>query len=195
MKEVLIMRETKKKAEAKSYNLAKTDTGIRIGEVRFSYARVLEPNDKGKYSCCILIPQEDEEALDLIEDAIEAAKQKGSDRFWKGKVPKDVRTPLRDGDEDHPEDDAFAGMMFLNASNNYQPKVVKKDDFGFENIDDPAEFYSGCWGAVTLEFYPYDNSGNRGVAVSLGNILKTRDDTRLAGTVETADSSFGDLAD
>lgn len=106
-----------------------------------------------------------------------------------------MKKPLRDGDEDHPEDPAFAGMMFLNASNKYKPQVASRDEFGLVMVEDPTEVYAGCYGAVTLEFYPYNTNGNRGIGVSLGNVIKLRDGERLAGTAESAEASFADLVD
>ena len=177
-------------------NKKTSETGVRIGEVRFSYARVFEPNENGKYSCCILIDKSNKEAIKLVNEAVEAAVQKGIGKCWNSKTaPVNLKKPLRDGDEEHPDDDTFKNQMFLNASNSYQPKVAVMDDIAVVTTTDPADFYSGCYGAVVLEFFPYNNQGNRGVGASLGNVIKLRDGERLAGTAESADSSFGDLAD
>jgi hypothetical protein len=56
------------------------------------------------------------------------------------------------------------------------------------------DFYSGCWGAVTLNFFPYDSKGNKGVGAGLNNVIKTRDDERLSGG-SSADADFGDMGD
>ena len=45
-----------------------------------------------------------------------------------------------------------------------------------------------------MNLFPYENSGNKGVAVGLNNVIKTRDDERLAGGA-TAEQDFGDLGD
>ena len=82
--------------------------------------------------------------------------------------------------------------MFLNASNTRKPGVqVREEGVRFEATED--DFYAGCYGAVTLDFYPYDKNGNKGVAVSLNNLIKLRDGERLAGGGESADSAFSDL--
>ena len=57
---------------------------------------------------------------------------------------------------------------------------------------DSDDFYSGCYGAVTINFFPYENSGNKGVAAGLNNLIKTRDGERLSGG-RTADEDFGDM--
>ena len=45
---------------------------------------------------------------------------------------------------------------------------------------------------VTVNFFPYENSGNRGVGCGLGNVLKTRDGEPLSGRA-SAESDFKDL--
>ena len=170
-------------------------TGIRIGEVRFSYPRLFEPNpENGKYSLCVLIDKTNKEALDLIDKAVDAAIQKGKDRLWKGKVPANLKKPLHDGDDERPDDEACFGMDYLNASNKYKPDVVYLED-GVLHEADERDLYPGCWGAVTLNFFAYDNSGNKGIGVSLGNVIKIREGERLASSAESAQSSFSDLCD
>ena len=176
-------------------NKKTSDTAIRIGEVRFSYPHLFEMNDNEKYSCCLLIDKGNKEAIQLVEEATRAAAKKGAEKFWSGKTPANLKKPLRDGDEEHPEDPAFAGQLFLNASNTYKPKVASRDEFGLVIIEDPSDLYAGCYGAVTLEFFPYNTNGNRGIGVSLGNVIKLRDGNRLAGTAESAEASFADLVD
>ena len=178
-------------------NLKKSDTAVRIGEVRFSFPRVFTPvkneeTGKSKYSCSILIPKDNKEAIKLVEDATAAAAKKGAEKFWSGKIPNNLKKPLRDGDFDREDDPAYEGMMFLNCSNTRKPGVqVMEDGMRYDASED--DFYAGCYGAVTLEFYPYDQRGNRGVGVSLGNLIKLRDGERLAGGGESAESSFSDL--
>ena len=62
----------------------------------------------------------------------------------------------------------------------------------FDAMDD-EEFYSGCYGAAVINFYPYDASGNRGVAAGLNVVVKTRDGDKLSGiNVEEALSGLYD---
>lgn len=179
-------------------NLKKTETSIRIGEIRFSFANVFVPkrNEDGegdpKYSCQILIPKDNKEALKLIEEATAAAAAKGKETKWGGKTPALLKKPLRDGAEKEDDDPTYEGMMFLNCSNKRKPGVQVLDD-GMRYEANEDDFYSGCWGAVTLDFFPYDHKGNKGIGVSLGNCIKLRDDERLAGGGESADNSFSDL--
>lgn len=39
----------------------------------------------------------------------------------------------------------------------------------------PTDVYSGMYACVTVNFFPYDASGNRGVGCGLGNVCKSRD--------------------
>jgi len=170
-------------------------TAIRIGEVRFSYPRLFEPNDKGKYTCCLLIEKSNTEALKLIEEGTTVAAKKGAAKFWSGKVPPTLKKPLHDGDAERPDDPAYANCMFINCSNKYPPQVGVWDEFGLAKITDERDLYAGCYGAVTLEFYPYNVDGSRGVAASMGNVIKLRDGDPLAGKAESLDASFADLGD
>ena len=175
-------------------------TTVRVGEGRFSYAYVWEPKKNeetgvSKYSVSFLIPKENKESIKIVEAAIAEAAKKGAEKFWSGKIPANLKKPLRDGDEDRPDDPVYKGMMFFNASNQNKPCVcVKDEDLGtVVEAFDTEEFYSGCYGAIICSFYPYNKNGNRGVAVSLGNVIKTRDGDQLSGSKMSVDASFGDL--
>lgn len=179
------------------FNKKIRDTSIRIGEVRFSYTAVFQPkkNDDGtpsKYGVCIIIPKEDTETVNLVKEAIDAAKQRGKLEKWGGKIPANVKSCLRDGDIDREDDEAFAGCYFLNASSRNKPGVKVLEDGVVSDALDEEDFYSGCYGAVTLDFFPYESSGNKGVGAGLNNVIKTRDGDRLSGG-RSADEDFADL--
>ena len=169
-----------------SYNKKLTSTQVRVGEVRFSYANVFtpRPNPSGvsKYSCSILIPKDNEDAVRLIREAIAAAQEMGKASIWGGKVPKPCRSPLRDGDLERDDPD-YEGCWFINASANAdkKPKVKIAEDGITTDALDGEEFYSGCYGAAVLNFYPYGKSGNNGVGAGLNMVIKTRDGDRLGG--------------
>jgi hypothetical protein len=102
-----------------NFNQPITATSIRIGEVRFSYVYVFSPRKNedgtdGKYSVQILIPKTEAQAKKRIDAAIEAAKQAGVASRWNGKMPpaSKLHIPLRDGDEEYPDDDTYQGMWF-----------------------------------------------------------------------------------
>ncbi len=174
-------------------------TQIRIGEIRFSFARVFEPyqqegSEVAKYSASIIIPNDNKESLKLVNAGIDAAIAKGVEKgFWPAnKLPPKFKNPLHDGDIDREGDPAYEDSMFLNASNTYAPKVMYLEDSLMYPADE-EKFYSGCYGAVCLNFFPYNKNGNKGIGVSLGNVIKTRDGESLGGAAQSADASFGDL--
>lgn len=182
-----------------NYNKKLNDTSVRIGEVRFSYANVFEPrvNDSGdaKYSCAILIPKSNTDAVKLVKDAIAAAMEKGKTTKWGGKIPKPCKSPLRDGDEER-DDPIYEGHYFINASASTKAKpAVKVLDGGIlSDALDSEDFYSGCYGAAVLNFFAYDASGNKGVGAGLNVVLKTRDGEKLAGGM-SADEALAGLYD
>lgn len=141
---------------------------IVTGKVRGSYVNVFRPklNDmsgKDEYSMAILIPKSDKATLDKIRAAVETAKK---DKFG-DKTPAKFRNPLRDGDEERPDDPAYQGHFFLNLKSKDKPGIVDKDR---QEIIDPDEFLSGDYCRVSMAAYAYDVSGNRGVAFGLGNV-------------------------
>ncbi|AGM14090.1 hypothetical protein P2559Y_0027 [Croceibacter phage P2559Y] len=169
-----------------------SSTKVITGKVRFSYAHVFEPNaiqegQKEKYSVSILIPKTDKATIAKVEKAIEAAKQEGKGK-WNGKIPAVLKLPLRDGDAERPDDEAYEGCMFLNANSVRKPAIVDAD---LEPIMDKDEFYSGCYGRAAINFYGYSASGNKGVAVGLNNLQKLEDGDRLSGGGSTAAEDFG----
>ena len=172
-------------------------TKVVTGKVRFSYAHVFEPVaiDDGatpKYSVAILIPKDDAETLAKIDAGIKAAMEVGKAKLEvKGKMPKNLKTPLRDGDDERPDDENYEGMMFLNASSTSKPGIVDAD---LEKLMDKDEFYSGCYGRASINFYAFSVSGNKGIAAGLQNLQKTEDGESLSGGA-SAEDDFGDDLD
>ena len=164
-------------------------------KVRFSYvnifrSRAFREGQDAKFSICLLIPKEDKAGLAKIQRAIDEAVQEGISSKWGGKQPKNLHLPLRDGDlEKADEAPEYKGMMFLNANSNSKPGIVDKD---LNEILDPDEVYSGCWGRASINFFPYDSNGNRGVGVGLNNIQKLKDGERLGAARAAAEDDFGD---
>ncbi len=168
-------------------------TKVITGLVRFSYAKVWNPEameeggDK-KYSVAILIPKSDSKTIDLLRKAIDVAKEQGKSK-WGGKIPPKLKLPLRDGDEERPDDDAYAGHYFLNATGKTKPGIVDKNR---QPIMDQDEFYSGCYGHASINFYPFDTKGNKGVACGLNNLMKIKDGESLSGRV-SAENDFAEF--
>ena len=168
-------------------------TKVVTGKVRFCYEHVFEPSkmneeDTPKYSICILIPKTDTKTVNRIKAAIEAAKEEGKAKLVNkaGKIPADIKIPLRDGDVEREDDAAYAGMYFINASSTRKPGVVDKE---LNPIMDRDEFYAGCYGRASINFYAF-NVQSKGIACGLNNLQKLEDGERLTGG-SSADEDFG----
>lgn len=169
-----------------------TTTKVIIPGVRFSYAHVFEPTSveeggKKKYSVSIIIPKKDKKTLKAIEEAIQLAFEQGVTSKFGGKKPATWKNPLRDGDVDRPDDEAYEDSMFINASSDRKPGIVDAD---VNEILDREEFYSGCYGRASVNFYPFNFSGSKGVAAGLQNLQKLDDGDRLSGGASAAED-FG----
>ena len=165
------------------------------GKVRFSYVNIFKSRSfregqEAKYSICLLIPKDDEKTVRKIQKAIDEAVQEGIASKWGGKKPKNLRLPLRDGDEERADEAAeYEGMYFMNANSNTKPGIVDKD---LNEILDPDEVYSGCWGRASVNFFAYDSNGNRGIGCGLNNIQKLKDGERLGAARASAEDDFSD---
>ena len=168
-------------------------------ETRWSYANVWEPKSINggtpKYSVSLIIPKSDTKTLTKIKAAIEAAYKEGEAKLkGNGKsVPalSVIKTPLRDGDQERPDDPAYAGHYFLNANSATAPGIVDAD---CQPILTRSEVYSGVYGRASISFYAFNSSGNRGVACGLNNLQKIRDGEPLGGRA-SAESDFSDFDD
>ena len=171
------------------------ETKVITGKVRFCYTNVFEPvamadGDTPKYSVCILIPKSDTKTINKIKAAIEAAKQAGKAVLANknGQLPADaaLKLPLRDGDLERPDDPAYKDMYFVNANSNRKPSIVDKD---LNHIMITDEFYSGCWGRASINFYAFAVQA-KGIAAGLNNLQKLEDGEPLTGG-STASEDFG----
>ena len=97
-----------------------------------------------------------------------------------------LRTPLRDGDIDRPDDPAYANAYFVNANSTTAPGVV---DANRNEILDKSEVYSGCYGRASISFYAFNANGNKGIACGLNNLQKIKDGEPLGGRA-SAESDF-----
>jgi len=162
-------------------------TKVVTGKVRFSYANVWEPKSINggdeKYSVSLIIPKSDKKTISDIKAAIEQAKKDGTSKFG-GKVPANLKLPLRDGDIDRADDEAYKNCYFVNANSKDRPGVVDKN---VKAILDPSELYSGCFGRASITFYAFNQNGNKGIACGLQNLQKLSDGEPLSGRSRAED--------
>ena len=160
---------------------------------RISFANIFAPKaingGDEKYSVSCVIPKSDKATLMKIHKAVEAAKEDGKVRKWNGKIPPNLKLPLRDGDIDRPDDETYQDCMFVNATSKDAPGIV---DRRVQPVTDPMMVYSGCYCNVSVNFYAFNANGNRGVAAGLSNIQFVRDGERLSGRV-SAEAEFDAL--
>jgi len=176
-------------------------TKVMIGEVRFSYVHLFTPDQiddssEPKYSVSLIIPKSNKRLINDIKAAIDIALENGVSSKFGGKKPTGWKSPLRDGDLDRPDDNAYANSFFINASSRMKPGVVKRDKVLGKNalvqITDEEEVYSGCYGYASVNFFAFSTAGNKGVAAGLNNVLKTRDGDYLGGRL-SAEADFADI--
>ena len=157
----------------KNSNLTKV-----IVPCRFSYLHCFKAHSinegEPKYSVSAIIDKNDKKTINEIEKAIEVAKNNYICRW--GKLPSNYKTPLRDGDVQKADNEAYNNAFFLNANSISKPQVVNAK---VQIITDEEEVYSGCYGRISVTFYPYNANGNCGIAAGLGNIQKIVDGESL----------------
>ena len=124
---------------------------------------------------------------------MQAAAQEGVSTKFNGQMPAMLKNPMHDGDGARPNGEPFGeeckGHMVMTASSKQRPEVV---DANCQAILNPAEVYAGCYGRVSLNFFPYNTNGNRGVGCGLNNVQKTREGDPLTGRT-TAAEDFGPM--
>ena len=106
---------------SKFVNPTKVITGV---NTRWSYVNAWEPKSINggapKYSVSLIIPKSDTKTIQKIQAAIQAAYEEGQGKLkGNGKsVPalSVLKTPLRDGDAERPDDEAYADSYFVNAN-------------------------------------------------------------------------------
>ena len=165
-------------------------------DTRWSYANVWEAKSINggtpKFSVSLIIPKSDTATVQKINAAIEAAYHEGEAKL-KGNsksVPalSLIKTPLRDGDTERPDDPNYAGSYFVNANSATAPGIVDAD---CQPILTRSEVYSGVYGRASISFYAFNSNGNRGIACGLNNLQKLRDGEPLGGRA-SAESDFAD---
>ena len=178
---------------AKVINPTKVITGIKT---RWSYANVWQAKSINggtpKYSVSLIIPKNDTKTVTAVKNAIQAAYEEGQSKL-KGSsksVPAltAIKTPLRDGDAERPDDEAYKDSYFINANSATAPGIV---DAARNPIIEHSEVYSGVYGRASINFYAFNSNGNRGFACGLNNLQKISDGDPLGGKTR-AEDDFAD---
>jgi hypothetical protein len=149
----------------KILNATKVITGK---NTRWSYANVWDPKSINggapKYSVSLIIPKSDTATIEKIKAAIKAAYEEGESKLkGNGKtVPplESLKTPLRDGDLERPDDEAYHDSYFINANSSSAPGIV---DASCQPILDRSEVYSGVYGRASINLYAFNSNGSAAV--------------------------------
>lgn len=182
---------------SKNANPMKVITGP---DTRWSYANVWEAKSINggtpKFSVSLIIPKSDTRTLNRIKAAIEAAYKEGESKLkGNGKtVPplSSIKQPLRDGDIERPDDEAYSNAYFVNANSATAPGIV---DSNLDPILERSEVYSGVYGRASINFYAFNSNGNKGIACGLNNLQKIRDGESLGGKSRAEDDFATDVDD
>lgn len=175
-------------------------TKVVTGTCTFSYLNCWEAKSinggKAKFSVSLIIPKSDTKTIEKIKAAIQAAYEEGQAKL-KGNgrsVPalSVIKTPLRDGDMERPDDPAYANSYFINANSETAPGIVDKN---LNKILDRSEMYSGVKGRASISMYCYSVNGSRGIACGLLNLMKEADGAPLGSKSRAEDDFATDEAD
>lgn len=169
-------------------------------DTRWSYANVWEPKSINggtpKYSVSLIIPKSDKVTVEKIKKAIQAAYEEGQSKLkGNGKTVSALsvlKTPLRDGDLERPDDEAYANSYFINANSATAPGIVDADR---NTIIDRSEVYSGVYGRASINLYAFNSNGNKGIACGLNNLQKIKDGEPLGGKSRAEDDFATDEDD
>lgn len=171
-------------------------TKVIAPNVRLSFCNLLAPKafegQDPKYSVMVLIDKDDVKTLAAMEKAIDAAYADGVENGRLKGVKRDrVKTTLRDADEefdiaDNPE---FKNKMFINLSSKQRPGLLDKYK---QKTESPDDIYSGVYAHVSMNFYPYSVSGNKGISAGINNVMSLGYGDYLGGRAP-AESDFADF--
>lgn len=144
---------------------------VKTGRVILKNMSIFEPrvyknSGNSKYCATVIIPKSDRYTLRNIKQAIRIAIEDGKN-LYDGKIPdiSELAIPLKNGDDYSISDIIYANSIYLNATSNYQPRVVGEQNNKLSPYNVPIDSY----GEATLLFNPYNikTSGNKGVSCQL----------------------------
>lgn len=178
---------------------------ISTGLVRLSYAHLAEPNEDPNgnrtYNCQLIFDKNDKTTA-RIQDAIKRLKTEDDVISLFNKKFKDLKEPLRDGDEDEADfvtaqPEVYNGKYFISAKSDRKPKCYDKDKSPIDDFEIEEELYSGCYVQAVVNIYAYNfKNQSKGFGVGLLAVRKIKDGQQLSGaTVSEADFDDDDFGD
>ena len=155
---------------------------------RLDFVHVFEPwafreNEMPKYSVTLIISKSDTDTIRKVQSVISQAYEKGKSKL-QNTEPKDVCSPLRDGDAERPDNPAYRNCWFINATNNGKFSAPKVCDREKNVITDINQLYSGVWGNVYVSFKAYSVGDSKVIGCYLNAVQKTKDDVIIVGVAD-----------
>lgn len=156
------------------------------GEVRFSYAHVWEPDSINgsdpKYSVSILIPKSDTKTINMINKAIEAAKEMGKVRSLAARF--------------QPTSSCRCAMEMRTAQTTRcirgitsSTPTARPSQASWTKTASPSRtarsFTAAAMATPPSPFILSAPTGNRGIACGLNNLMKTADGDPLGGQLQS----------
>lgn len=179
---------------------------VTTGKCRLSFVNLFEPRavqegGQPKYSVTLYIPKTDTATIEKLKAAVLAAKNKGVETKWGGKVPGIMGDPnypfagttIHDADTERDQNQelyvdkhpAAKGCYILHVANKNKPGVVDQDR---NAILDPTQVYSGCYGRANISFFPYNSNSKKGISAALNHVQFLADGEPLGSTVKLEDA-------
>lgn len=161
--------------------LPKTPKG-RVSYPNVHRPRAFEPGAVEQYEATLIF-EPDADLAELREAIRACALEK-----WGDKLPKKLRSPIRDGDTERADDPAYAGRKYVRLWSKRRPGLV---DQRVQTIsEESGSFYAGCYAIASYTTFAYDKTGNKGIGLGLVNIQKVADGEPLASTAVNPEDDF-----
>jgi len=160
-------------------------------EIVCSFPYLFEKSDyTEKFGLSIPINNSEKAEIKTIRTLIGNAAETKWGKKARGEIGKKIASPLRDGNQEKEDDDIYRDTIFFSANSSKKPGVVGKD---LKPIMDMEEIYPGCIIRASVNFYPYDFKGKKGIACGLQNVMKVKDG-EVIGSKASAESDFAEFA-
>jgi hypothetical protein len=180
-------------------------TKVITGKVRFSFCHIFEPDvpqdgdsSEARYSLTLLIPKSDTATIGKIKEAINEAREIFVQRNGANSLPAKPNHTLKDGDGTKDNGDEFGpeckGCYVIRVKSKQKPVIV--DSFRNE-ITNPSEVYSGCYGRAAIKFFGYNTKGSKGISATLLSVQKLHDGDPFGtvGSADDFDDNYSEAAD
>lgn len=165
-------------------------TNVTTGPATLSWPHLAElearnGSGKPKVSTAVLVPKSDTTTI----EALRAEVRKAAAKKWGTKVPKNLRTPLKDGDNSDYEEQA--GHIIFNCSSIRRVPIVGTDLLPLSDERIAEEVYGGQRARVAVRAFAYEVDGSKGISFGLQMIQVLGGGERFGGGEASAESLFG----